>query len=620
MSYWTLVLQDGSELPLDGSAGLALRHISGHGMPPITTISSEYALRDGALYQRQKTQPRTVQLLIVVTDAQECGLRASRVRLLAAVNPHRLTLPITLCYYDGKGDRRSLCCYYDGGLDGDWEMPYNTEEIVLRLIAFQPYWSGPAAITDTLDVYDSMGTPNKIIERDANGNWTNLDEGTDGYISVLAVATNGNLYVGGHFDHAGNPALDVNHIALWDGVQPWHALLTGGDAGVNGPVYALAFRQDGGLYIGGDFTARTGGAANSMTYVGLWNAGAWAAVGAAGLNNYIVALAVAVNGDLYAGGVFHDIFGGAAALQHIAMWDISIATWVAVGAGLDDQVHCIVTAPNGDVYAGGNFHTVAGAGITVNHVAKWNGTVWSALGTGVDGIVKSLVIAPNGDLYAGGQFTHASGLDANRVAKWNGVSWSALGNGFDNAVNRLRIGANGDLYAAGAFTGGGGGMGGVPLPPLATWHDGVWVAGWIGVLNDVINDVVVNVTRTVIAGAFTTATVPGVTAIDNIGNARGYPILTITGPGRLLYLINYTTNQVIYFDITLIASEILTIDLSPGVKTVTSSFRGNLISGVLAGALVTLYLAPGLNHIGCYVDNAGAVGSYSYTPMYWGVD
>jgi hypothetical protein len=95
-------------------------------------------------------------------------------------------------------------------------------------------------------------------------------------------------------------------------------------------------------------------------------------------------------------------------------------------------------------------------------------------------------------------------------------------------------------------------------------------------------------------------------------------VITITGPGRLLYLINYTTNQVIYFDITLLASETLTIDLAPGVKTVTSTFRGNLISGVLAGSLTNWYLQPGANYIGCYVDNAAASAVYGYSPRYWG--
>ena len=122
----------------------------------------------------------------------------------------------------------------------------------------------------------------------------------------------------------------------------------------------------------------------------------------------------------------------------------------------------------------------------------------------------------------------------------------------------------------------------------------------------------------ILAGEFTTATVPGVTTITTTCTANAYPTIAITGPGRLLYLINYTTGQVIYFDITLVASEVLTIDLRQGYKTVTSSFRGNMISGRLAGALTNWYLQPGANAIGCYVDNAAAAAVYGYTPTYWG--
>jgi hypothetical protein len=217
-------------------------------------------------------------------------------------------------------------------------------------------------------------------------------------------------------------------------------------------------------------------------------------------------------------------------------------------------------------------------------------------------------------LYAGGAFHNAGTVIAAHIAKWNGVSWSALGLGLNNDASALRFSTTGDLYVSGLFTT----IGGMATAShWAMWSNGVWLPGWVGSL---ISPQVftVTATRTILAGLFIAATTPGVTHITNAGTARGYPTIAITGPGRLLYLINYTTKQVIYFDITLVASEILTINLSGQNKTITSSFRGDMYPGIIAGTLTNWYLQPGLNHIGCYVDNAAASAVYGYTPRFWG--
>jgi hypothetical protein len=336
----------------------------------------------------------------------------------------------------------------------------------------------------------------------------------------------------------------------------------------------------------------------------------WSAVGA-GLDDLVFAVSPGLDGSIYASGFFHNVSGGGIAVAHIAKWTAAGA-WAAMGAGLDAVAYHVIAAPNGDVYAGGVFHNADGAG--ANHVAKWNGTAWSALGAGVDDLINMLAIAPNGDLYAGGAFHNAGIVAANHIAKWNGISWSALGSGTNDGVGALHIGDSGDLYVGGSFTS----AGGHGVSCWAIWANGVWLPGGVGSLNNQVTAFDFTSTRAILAGLFTAATTPGVTEITTTCSARAYPTIAITGPGRLLYLINYTTGQVIYFDITLVASEVLTIDLRPGYKTVTSSFRGNLISGVLAGSLVTWYLTPGLNHIGCYVDNVLAAGSYGYTPVYWG--
>ncbi|MEK6643183.1 MAG: hypothetical protein AABZ08_04685 [Planctomycetota bacterium] len=90
---------------------------------------------------------------------------------------------------------------------------------------------------------------------------------------------------------------------------------------------------------------------------------------------------------------------------------------------------------------GGEFETAGG--VTVNHVARWNGTEWSALGEGLiydynffSSVVRSLaVFDEDGDgpglpsLFAAGLFSRSGSVIVNSVARWNGTSWVPLGPG-----------------------------------------------------------------------------------------------------------------------------------------------------------------------------------------------
>ena len=75
--------------------------------------------------------------------------------------------------------------------------------------------------------------------------------------------------------------------------------------------------------------------------------------------------------------------------------------------------------------------------VTLNNVARWDGSAWSALGSGVNAQVRALTMLPNGDLVAGGLFTTAGGVSANYIARWDGATWATLGSGVDAQVDTL---------------------------------------------------------------------------------------------------------------------------------------------------------------------------------------
>ena len=171
-----------------------------------------------------------------------------------------------------------------------------------------------------------------------------------------------------------------------------------------------------------------------------------------GMNSNVNALAVDLSGNLYAGGTFNN--AGGVSVNYVAKWNGT--NWSALGTGINNTVNALAVDLSGNLYAGGIFNNAGG--VSANNVAKWNGTNWSALGTGIDNIVNALAVDLSGNLYAGGSFTTAGGVSANRIARWNGSTWYALSTGMNSNSNvkALAVDLSGNLYAGGTFNNAGG--------------------------------------------------------------------------------------------------------------------------------------------------------------------
>ena len=332
------------------------------------------------------------------------------------------------------------------------------------------------------------GTSWNALGSGANNGIDDISSAYNGRLRCLAVASNGDVYVGGNFARAGGVA--ANNIARWNGTA-WSFVGGAGANGTSAPVLALAVASNGSVYAAGKFTQAGGVEANR---VARWNGTAWSSLGISTSNGVgYNAQAVAVAGNtVYVGGEFGQ--AGALPAKYIAQW--SGTNWSSLGApqasnSVNGIIYAVAVASNGDVYVGGNFNR-AGS-IVANDVAKWNGTAWSSLGTGTSngvgtgtptsGIkdVYALAIAANGDVYVGGDFNRAGGLVANGVAKWNGSAWSSLGtgstNGVDNIVYALATAGNGTVYVGGYFYH----AGGAPANSIAQWNGTTWSALGSGV-------------------------------------------------------------------------------------------------------------------------------------------
>ncbi len=308
---------------------------------------------------------------------------------------------------------------------------------------------------------------NNIAKWDGS-RWSDLGLGidTDAQVFALACDSSGNLYAGGNFITVGG--VSANYIAKWNGFS-WSTLGSGMAGGDDPSVNALACDSSGNLYAGGGFITAGGVAANRIAK---WNpaTSSWSTLGsgmAGGDYPYVSTLAFDVSGNLYAGGGF--IMAGGVTVNRIAKWNPGTSSWSAIGSGMaggDPYVSALAFDSSRNLYAGGGFITAGG--VTVNRIAKWNGSSWSALGSGLDGDVSAIVCDSSGNLYTGGYFTIAGGVAANCIAKWNGSSWSALGSGLDEGVAALAFDLSGNLYAGRWLAGE------VPANGIAKWNGTTW--------------------------------------------------------------------------------------------------------------------------------------------------
>lgn len=303
-----------------------------------------------------------------------------------------------------------------------------------------------------------------------------------GVVYALAV-TGTTVYVGGAFTMAGNvPALN---IAKWDSdTGTWSAL--GG--GLNFPVYAIAVKGDD-VYVGGDFTETGDGL--RVNRIAKWDSTSdtWSALSMGVGGSSFGVRAIAVSGsDVYVGGIFSQAIG-VPGTSGIAKWDGT--RWSALGSGICSlspavcgDVRAIVVSGT-DVYVGGSFPAIfdptLNRNLTVNSIAKWNGTSWSALGSGLSpvagavcgytiGCVVQALAVSGDDVYVGGLFTTVGGVPLNSIARWDTKSstWSALGSGvavgYGPFVYALAVAGEG-VYVGGNFTM----AGGVPVNYIARW-------------------------------------------------------------------------------------------------------------------------------------------------------
>lgn len=103
------------------------------------------------------------------------------------------------------------------------------------------------------------------------------------------------------------------------------------------------------------------------------------------------------------------------------------------------------------------------------------------------------------------------------------------------------------------------------------------------------------------------STVFASTTVTNTGDVEAWPVWTITGPGSGLVLRNLTTGKVLALTRTFVAGEVVTIDTSPGAKTVLTAAGASLFSSLTSRQFWPL--SSGANSIQVELSAATAASS-----------
>jgi hypothetical protein len=349
----------------------------------------------------------------------------------------------------------------------------------VRALAWDPYKLGVGFSLYVGGDFDAVYGGSELVTQWYNDGWANTY--TSGQFSGPTVrALGGGLATVG-IDHvlAGgtfNEGVKLYYSAGWVQLRDVRAMA--GPYGVFGgaaAVYAVAATPGSRfVWFGGSFDFMTiADAATTVNNVAMYDAD-YSAVSAlfTGVNGPVYGIAASPSFDEEAVFVGSFTTAGGMAVANVAMW--TGVAWAALTGssgrnGVGGVAYTAAYNPtSSEIYVGGDFTTLSGGAVAAANVAVWTGDEWLALGVGVNGVVRSLQFLAD-SLFAGGDFTHigtgGTAVEANKLARydtsvdspeWTQV-WADGGHlgvtGGDVLAMTSRTVASGDeLVVGGSFT------------------------------------------------------------------------------------------------------------------------------------------------------------------------
>jgi hypothetical protein len=214
-------------------------------------------------------------------------------------------------------------------------------------------------------------------------------------------------------------------------------------------------------------------------------------------------------------------------------------------------------------------------------------------------------------------------------AVYNGAYLQPLGSGFPTIgaaeIHAVKALPDGRVMFGGTFNGT---AGGVPMiDNIAFWNGYTFLPIDLDVAGNAnYSDLIVTTLGTMYVAFRTagTALAPSVAQVINSGMAQAYPTVVFRNPGTINQNIyefnNATSSDYMFFQLAILPSETLTLQLAPGTRSFTSSYGRNVFGNILGGSnLATWKLLPGTNSIVCFADGSVQTSIY-WSPRHWSAD
>lgn len=582
--------------------------ISGFGVPPITLNRQRTASTPGSVFDSLKVEERTMQLIIWVKDEdvqKTRGLVLERLHelrqnLIDLVKPDISpdTEPFMLRYTD-NGKSLTIRCRYNAGLefDGDIRNKF-TNTIPLRLLALDPYWEEDNQEVAILDSETVLGDDLPLIGR-IDGAWEIVGQLTFNNVPlVVEEDANERLYMGGRMITSA-PGVDYRYFGSIN--DDFTAFLERG-SGLDDDVVAIVAHPNGNIYVAGFFLNDNAG--NPLDQIAEYDpiTDSFSAL-AGGIDDIEVhGLFVAPNGWVYAFGDFTTVDGQP--MNSIAYWDGG--GWHQVGDIIEEMGDGLITIWDAYVVSEDEIYVVGDGQFSASVLWRWDGAGWEVLAIIADGDAgsrgTSILRDSDGSFIIGGRKRSDAVTGAAALWRWNGSALTQLGEDLvwtatppNSVISRIALTEEGNIVFIGRFDI----VGNLSLDsPVALWNGSSFVFLDMITTNSPLFDATITVTRngnlyvTPSSIFFDDVEASGFTNVLNISTTDVFPIISFTGTGKLIWLENQTTGQRIYLNYTLQENEILTLDFRNNTLVVTSNYRGNIPDAVLPNS-DNFFLAPG---------------------------
>ncbi|MDB6128396.1 MAG: Ig family protein, partial [Verrucomicrobia bacterium] len=306
-------------------------------------------------------------------------------------------------------------------------------------------------------------TRNHLARFNADGSLdTSFDPNVDRPVLSIGIQSNGLIVIGGGFTliqpSGATTATLRNSLAR---LNPDGSLDTGYDPNLDNGVVRLVIQPDGKVVAAGYFTGATpnAGTLTTVSHIARFNIDGTLDIGFnPGVGGNVLALTLQANGGIILGGSF-----SAVQLQrrnNVARLNSDGSVDVTFDPNANFTVYSLAEQSDGGIILGGNFTQLqpnfANAPTTRNHIARVNtdGSLDSDFNPDTNGRVLAVALQADGKALVGGSFTSIGGVTRNFLARLNadGTLDASFDPNLNGHVSAIALQADGNILIGGNFT------------------------------------------------------------------------------------------------------------------------------------------------------------------------